>query len=94
MYNDGRDVNATRKTGVYKQKETISPIEERHLRFSEFAKHSVDGIEGRVDLFTNLDVKDQNQSAKRPMKIATLAPVNTILPETKINSTTFGLSMR
>lgn len=80
------------------------------LRFPELAQHSVYRVECSVDLLSDLGrSQDERQHliqtngmriTEHPEAVIqqkddlTLAPVSTILPETKINSTTLGLIMR
>ena len=75
----------------------------RGSRFAEFHKHRVNCVERGIDLFADLTASEHgtlaslhNNESIRSSKeqYVTLAPVNTILPETKIKRTTFGLIIR
>ena len=81
------------------------------LGLAEFAEHSVDRVEGSVDLLPHLIGDERCQCQHRyhtaralstsPIqrhqggnRIITFAPVRTILPDTKMRSTTLGLIIR
>ena len=68
----------------------------RRSRLAVFTKHGIDRIERGVNLLTDLNGLRGQRSGTRPRHGAafTFAPVSTILPDTKIKSTTLGLSIR
>ena len=66
----------------------------KRLWFPELAQHGIDRVEGGVDLFADLRTEDQHRIRWTKQDKRTLAPVKTILPETKMSKTTLGLIMR
>lgn len=75
------------------------------LGFTEFAKHSINGVECRIDFLPDLITKQCEQvMVNREAQVKeydggigiylTLAPVKTIFPETKMSNTTLGLIIR
>ena len=88
-----RIMNARVKGEQRDNDQTVTRCEGR-LRLAELAKHGIDRVESGIDLFADLRMGHQRSDRGDIADECTLAPVKTILPETKMSKTTLGLIMR
>ncbi len=94
-YNSGRRLRLSTIDTAHENKGS-------QLRLLELEQDGVNGVEGCVNLLSDLRGNDGSATCSITTRrggvekgmMFTFAPVRTILPETKMRSTTLGLSMR